>query len=111
MELWTDPATALPSRVNARARQAHTRWVGAVGTEIEVTATVFSPLATGPNDAALGGRLFTASFAEHPNSVVPIASTAGTSSVQRFTPAKVGHYTLEMRRKNGGVVLLHVDVE
>lgn len=107
---WTDPPLgARPSRLNARAEQSHTRHVGASATQVEVSAIVGGVLA--PLDAALGGRLFTAFFAE--SAVFPqpvLSSPGGQSSVQRFTAFTPGHYTLRLVREDGGSIFLHVDV-
>jgi hypothetical protein len=120
LQPWNDPPRPVgtlggddlgaPSRLNPVIGHGHTRWVGTVGTEIELTATVIGML-PGPLDAALGGRLFSAWRAETPEPVFAFSSPAGKSSVQRFTPLTEGHYTIGMRRTGGGEVLIHLDVE
>jgi hypothetical protein len=101
----TDPGA--PSRINPIDGYPHTKRVGVVGTEIELTASVGG--VAGPMDAALGGRLFTRWFVETP-CVHGFTSPAGQSSVVRFTPWVAGHYCVGVGRVNGGTVLVHFDV-
>lgn len=107
---WDDPALgARPGRLNPRAEHPHRRVEGDVGVQIAVSARVGGVLA--PLDAALGGELFSAFFAEAPVFPAPaLSSPAGQSSVQRFTPAVAGHYTLRLLRENHGSLFVHVDV-
>lgn len=100
-----------PSRLNAHVGFPHRRYVGAVGAQIEITATVGG--VAGPLDAALGGRLFTLVWAvEHPQpGPVGFTHPAGQSSVQHFTPTTAGHYTIGIERAGGGKVFMHLDVE
>lgn len=99
-----------PSRINPHIGRPHLRYMGVVGTQVQITATVDG--VAGESDANLGGRLFTAWAIEHPQPA-PLAWTtpAGQSSVQRFTPTTAGHYGIAMKREAGGMVILHLDVE
>lgn len=108
---WDDPAFGgVPTRQNAFEEHPHLRFVAAVGVEVEVSATIIATGIEGPADAALGGRLFTLSFAELPGISPPsISQTPAVSSVQRFTPPAAGHYTLKMKRLERGAVYLHID--
>lgn len=109
LQPWLDPAPAdLASRINPTARRGHKRRVGAVGTEVTVTATVDGNAA--PLDSALDGKLFFGFFAEYPGLAPALSSPAGQSSVQRFTPNALGHYTFVLRRHDRGAVFLHLDV-
>lgn len=114
LQQWQDPerppttlGPGAPSRLNPIDGYPHTKYVGVVGTQIELTASVGG--VAGPLDAALGGRLFTPWFVERP-CVHGFASPAGQSSVVRFTPWVAGHYCIGVGRTNGGHVLLHFDV-
>jgi hypothetical protein len=112
VEPWNDPATvSLPSRLNPFPEHPHRRWVGEVGTEVEISATVDGDVA--PMDVDLDdSNLFKLSFTELPQLPPPSKSSpAGQSSVWRFTPPVVGHYTLIMRRREHGQVILHLDVQ
>jgi len=112
---WSDPPLGnLPTRLNAFTETPHLHAIGTTGTQVEITATVppFDGVA-GEVDGNLGGRLFALHFAE--SAILPppsISSPAAQSSVQRFTPALAGHYTLRLERVGvtGGSVFLHVDV-
>jgi hypothetical protein len=108
---WTDPdSVSSAGRLNPQAEHAHKRIVGTVGVQVELTARVGGVEA--PLDGALGGNLFTASFDETPSVSLPvISSPGGQSSVQRFTPNVVGHYTLRMLRPSGGAIIHHIDVD
>ena len=117
LQPWQDPErppatlspsdAGAPSRLNPIPGYGHKMFVGVVGTEIELTATVAG--VAGPLDAALGGRLFTRWFVETP-CVHGFTSPAGQSSVIRFTPWVPGHYCVGIGRVNGGTVLVHFDV-
>lgn len=112
---WFDlPSSTLPSRLNLDPDH-HPSFrlfeVVATPVSIEVRATVNG--IDGPLDAALGGNLFTAAWAEWSGSTPPaISYAAGQTSVVSFTVGfdHVGHFCLRLRRKNGGAVLLHFDV-
>lgn len=107
LEQWEDPAFGVtPSRINPEPERPPTRWVATVGVAVTLTARVNGVDA--PLDGALGGRLFTGEVAEAPTPTV-IIGTGGQSSVQTFIPTAAGHYTLIMRRPQGGGVWLHVD--
>lgn len=112
VEPWNDPASGgIPSRQNAFPDHPHLRHVAETGSPVEVTATVGGVAA--PMDAALGGRLFSFYVVEWPleGTSPPPATTgaAAQSSVQTFTPPAAGHYTLKMKRPEGGSIYLHVD--
>jgi hypothetical protein len=113
LEPWDDPSSVSPdrpSRINPRPEHIHKRHVGTTGVEVEVTATVAG--VAGPLDATLGGELFSLSFHEGPTLPFPaVSSPAGQSSILRFTPSAVGHYTVQLSRPNHGGVILHVDVD
>lgn len=112
VEEWTDPATvSTPSRLNAFAEHPPLRHVGQVGVEVEVSGRVDG--VTGPLDVDLDdANLFKLSFVELPVCPPPgKTSPAGQSSVWTFTPLTSGHYTLMLRRKLHGQVLLHLDVQ
>ncbi len=111
LEPWDDPpSVSLPSRINPLPERIHKRHVGAVGVQVELTATVGG--VAGPLDGALGGELFSLGFLEAPALPFPAVSfPAGQSSVQRFTPGAVGHYTVQLTRLNHGGLILHVDVD
>lgn len=102
LEEWTD------SRINSIVGHPQRHYVGTVGDQIEIRATVGG--VDGPLDSALGGRLFNCWRAEGP-AVFPITHDSGRSSVQSFTPYAIGHYTLGIARESGGAVLVHIDVE
>jgi hypothetical protein len=111
LETWEDPATVSPvrpSRINPAPQRALRYWLGAVDTPIEVAATVDG--VEGAVDASLDGRTFISWFAECPSPRPPIAHPPDTSSLCTFTPRQPGHYTLVLRRRQGGGILLHVDV-
>ena len=102
LEEWTD------SRINSIVGNPQRHYVGTVGAQIEIRATVGG--VDGPLDSTLGGRLFECWRAEGP-AVFPITYDSGRTSVQRFVPCAVGHYTLGMGRDTGGSVIVHIDVE
>lgn len=108
---WSDPAFgSIPSRSNPRSGFPHRRRVASVGATVTVTASVDGVV--GPADSALGGRLFTAAFIEHPGALPTlIAGGVGRSSVKLFRADVAGHYALIMRRSGGGGVILHLDAE
>jgi hypothetical protein len=111
---WNDPAGPSgvpPSRVNPRAGFPHRRLMGKVGTAVTVEAVVGGVVA--PLDPALVGQLFSAWFVQLPEAARPgtIVSAPGRSSVNAFTPPVAGHYVLGVRRDQGGLEHIHVDVE
>lgn len=108
---WLDPALGdRPDRLNPRAEHLHRRHVGEVGIEVELSARVGGVLA--PLDGALGGDLFLAFLAESPVfPAPPVTSPPGQSSVQRFTPLVVGHYTMRIVREGHGSLFVHLDVD
>lgn len=64
----------------------------------------------GAADTALGGRLFDAWFAESPELPLGPNYSVGYTSRIYYTPHLVGHFVLVVRRKDGGGVVLHIDV-
>ena len=110
---WLDPlrpSDSMPSRLNPHVGRPHLRWMGEVGAEVEITATVGG--VAGEVDANLGGRLFTAWLIESPApGPLPWTSAGGVSSIQAFTPPTIGHYSIGFARASGGTVILHLDVE
>lgn len=110
VEQWTDPASGgVPTRINPFPEHPHRRHVGAVGVQVEITATVSG--VEGEVDANLGGLLFAFHFAELPAFPPPaVSNPAGQSSVQRFTPAAVGHYSFKLKREEHGEIYFHLDV-
>lgn len=113
LEPWDDPQSVSPdkpSRVNPQPEHIHKRQVGAVGVQVELTASVAG--VAGPVDGTLGGELFSLAFHEAPALPFPsVSNPGGQSSVQHFTPIYVGHYTVQLTRPNHGAVILHVDVD
>lgn len=114
VQSWEDPASvSLPSRLNPQPDHEHRRYVGVVGTPVQIVASV-PDLGEGPADEFLSGELFECSMVEFPGVVPPSFTepTPGTSSVQAFTPNAVGHYTfLMIRRGAHGGIYGHVDVD
>ncbi len=108
--VWEDPALGdKPTRINPAPGHPHRRDLGSLSTQVEITASVGGVL--GEVDANLGGELFIVAFAEAPVAPFPpFSSPAGQSSVQRFTPEVAGHYTIILRRENGGGEYFHLDV-
>jgi len=108
---WLDPPNAggQPSRLNARQDVPLKRYVGTVGIPVALAAVVGGVVA--PVDAALGGRLFTACAIEAP--VMPFSgmvSPPGWSSVVIVTPDHIGHFTIRIRRPDGGNEHIHMDI-
>jgi len=118
LELWTDPPAldgSQPSRTNPNALHPHRRRVVNVGSLVEVTVRCTNPageVVDGELDYNLGGRTFMAWLAEFPGTSRPnVTHPPDQSTVQRFTPTRPGHYTLVLRRTQGGGggVFVHVD--
>jgi hypothetical protein len=109
---WEDPALpGAPSRLNARPGRAHKRWVVALGSLVSLRAVVGGVIA--PLDSSLGGRLFVPFAVEVPPGATPFvgfSSPLGQSSHQTLTPTVAGHYALGLRRPNGGIEHVHLDV-
>ena len=99
-----------PSRVNPAAGHPPKHIVGSVGVQVEFSAVVGGVV--GEVDANLGGRLFVGHLAEFPGASPPaITNPAAQTSVQRFTPVKLGHYLVVFTRPAGGRLAAHVSVE
>lgn len=114
--VWLDPATAdQPSRLNAFPLHPHTYRKVSVGlgpVVVTFKATVGGVLA--PMDAALGGKLFSAAFAEWSGTFPPpITLAAAQSSLATFTvtSSHLGHFLFSFRRESGGAVNVPFDVE
>jgi hypothetical protein len=109
IETWVDDDfDGQLRRTNPIPGAPHRRYRTTVGSGIvQARATVGG--VDGPTDAALGGRLFMAWFAEHAGAPTATGIVGGTS-VQEFTPQLPGHYTFVMSREGGGRVILHLDV-
>lgn len=110
---WTDPdpdpsGASKPSRLRPHPGLPFLRWLGAAGVPIELRAIVDGLEA--PLDSSLGGNLFTGWFAEEPMGPHAMTQQPGQTSVIRFVPVHAGHYTVGVRRTNGGAILLHIDV-
>ena len=118
---WTDPASEnpiAPSRLNPDPVHPHTYQrilvtLPSAQVSIQMVATVGG--VSGPVDAALGGRLFTGVWAEWSGTAGPpiIFPAPNQSSVMTliFDGTHLGHQTFRMTRKNGGLFLVHLDVE
>lgn len=113
---WEDPPVqpdgsglpGKPSRLNPKVGRNHRYARAAVGQWIEAKATVGG--IEGPPDSALGSRLFTAWLAEVPmHYPLGVIQEPGHSAIIKFKPPVAGHYTLVIRRAEGGSVILHVD--
>lgn len=112
---WLDPpkvsAPAAPSRLNARPGYPMKRWVGTRGVPVVLKAVVGGVVA--PIDASLGGRLFSAWPVEAPDAATPFAGIIGTpshSAIQTVYAAHAGHYTIGIRRTDGGCEHVHLDI-
>lgn len=109
---WDDP------RLNHRGRIVHIyRRVAAPTAPALATVVLHAVLADGtdaPLDAALGGRLFSASRLGWSGSFpFALAQTVAQSSVitLRFAANMLGHQELSVRRAGGGAILLAFEVE
>lgn len=118
---WLDPArpagtlgsgdAGAPTRLNPRVGLPHTRWRCEVGTLCSVLA-VLDGETDAPVDGELGGRLFSAWWAEWPtDGLVTIFPEAGVTANMEFTPMRAGHHLLAVHRPSGGIVLCHFDAE
>lgn len=117
-EPWNDPeldsaSAFVPSRLNARPDVPHSFLRVSRGTTLEILAEVGGVL--GPLDAALGGRLFTWSWVDHPDlglaSPIPFTLTAGQSSRVQIPsnaigPEPQGHYAIMATRTDGGAQIV-----
>lgn len=118
LQPWADPAAVVggreqPGRLNPNPDHGHTRYVGAVGTQVELTAVV-PGLGSAPLDTALvDGNLFKAELIEFPgdHGTPGFSSPGGQSSVQHFTPLDTGHHTVIISRDGHGGIIVHVDVD
>lgn len=109
---WLDPPSVLgaPSRLNPKSGFPHKRWVGTLGYLVVIKANVGGVL--GPDDSALGGRPFTAWLVEAPGGDRgDIVQPSGLSSWILVTPTARGHYVIGVRRPQGGLEHIHLDVQ
>lgn len=106
---WKDPPSlSRPSRVTTTLGRSRFAWQVQVNTQFQVWARPDGGAAGDP-DTVLGGRLFTAWFAESPELPVSPSYSVGYSGRIYFTPTLIGHIVLVVRRKDGGAVVLHID--
>lgn len=102
--LWTDTDT--PTRLNSATGHPTYYTEVYLGGTVTLKATVDA--VEGPMDAALGGDLFAASFAQLPSWPAPACiGAAAQSSVVTFTPTAFGVHLVTLRRANGGAISLH----
>lgn len=106
---WLDPpVSGQPSRINPRPGHPFRRWVGSRSSPVVLKAVVGGVVA--PADGALGGRLFVSWVVEAPvMPVPPPVSVGGFSSTITFTAPDEGHYTIGVRRPDGGLMHIHLD--
>lgn len=107
---WLDPASSsAPSRLNAHVDHPMKRYIGKVAVPVVLKAVVGGVV--GPADGALGGNLFVADAIEAPSPpFVGITQPFGFSSIITVMPDRVGHYTIRVRRPDGGNEHVHLDV-
>jgi hypothetical protein len=85
------------------------RYVAAINVPVVLQAVVGGVL--GPADGALGGRLFAAAVTEAPNfPAAALWQPVGFSSRVTFVTDRVGHYTIRIRRPDGGNEHIQLDV-
>jgi len=96
-------------RANPCASKPQRIFAGSVGTQITVTATRNG--AVGPSDASIYPlEPWVPLLTEWSGATPDVTSPAGYSSIQSFTPAAPGHYTLVMSRAGGGAVGIMFEV-
>jgi hypothetical protein len=110
LQPWLDPPYGeQPSRLNPSPGYPHKRYVGTVGSAIEIWAYVDGTVKA---DSELDGRLFFPWSVEAPHPwAVGFSSPAGWSAKQSFVPQREGHYCIGIRRPAGGAMLIHIDAE
>ena len=119
---WADPPAPVPyaspgpapSRLNVHGAYPPTYYRVAPGSMVEVRAIVGGVEA--PLDAALGGRLFTAWWAQWSDFPPTIVQPAGQSSVARFAlnatvGRHLGFFHLGLGRTGGGALFVPFCVE
>lgn len=103
------------SRINPSENQPALHAVVSPGDTVNLVCVVDGVV--GPLDAALGGDLFTAAFAEYvdqdTHSPPAVTLAPAQSSVLSFVAPREGHYTLVVYRAWGerGRVFVHVSAE
>lgn len=112
---WEDlPSASYPTRLNPDPDHIPSfRRIdaGVSPVTIEVRAIVNGVEA--PFDAALGGNLFSAAWAEWSGTAPPpIVQSSGQTSLTSIsvTGSHAGHFCLSLTRTNGGGILIHFDV-
>jgi hypothetical protein len=98
-----------PSRVTSIQARPRFAWQATLNRTFQVWCQPDSGVAGAP-DSALGGRLFDAWFTESPELPLGPNYSVGYTSRLYYTPHLVGHFVLVVRRKDGGGVVLHIDV-
>ena len=102
---WTDTT----GRTRQKTEHPSKYYLGTVGAPMTIVCALLSDGVVHA-DVDLGGHLFTAHFAEHATAYQPaITSGAGNSATWTFTPPAAGHYTLVIRREEGGACAIHFD--
>ncbi len=111
--VWDDP-TSVPTRVNPSLAAVHRFLVAKIplggNALVQLEATINNVIVP---DSGLGGDLFSVGLLENPN-LAPVfvnPTAPGFSALQSLRLEAEGHYTIEMRRPNGGAIIFHLDVE
>ncbi|HET9930939.1 MAG TPA: hypothetical protein VFQ35_09640, partial [Polyangiaceae bacterium] len=97
------------SRVTTIQGRQRFAWQATLNRQFQVWAQPDGGVAGCP-DSQLGGRTFDAWFAESPELPLGPSFSVGFTSRIYYTPHLVGHLVLVVRRRDGGGVVLHVDV-
>ena len=100
---------AKPSRVTSIQGRQRFAWTATLNRPFQVWAMADGGVA-GAADSTLGGLLFDAWFVESPELPFGPNNSVGFTSRLYYTPRLVGHFVLVVRRKDGGGVVLHIDV-
>jgi hypothetical protein len=111
---WSDPATpSAPSRLNPRATYPH-RYLRIAGDGLAVFEAQVGGV-WGPLDAALGGRLFLASWVQWsgdwPAPIVQPAGHSARAEVMISTVHNAGYHQILFWRPSGGAIALPFNVE
>jgi hypothetical protein len=108
---WLDPSTpAEPCRLNPKAGRTDKRIVATAGIPVMFRMEVDG--IQEPDNASLGGRLFTISCIESPRPDVSPLVVELKNSLQGWLPrnGQSGHYLFCVRRPKGGAWFFHIDV-